>query len=104
MTGTGDAVIRRIADDDPAGRRAFVDIVNAVTPESPTTLAELDWADATYPGGARFLALDGGRAVACASVGRIYMYEAGFDHFWFGIQVLPELRRQGIGTRVVSMP
>lgn len=94
------AVIRRVEDDDAAGRRAFVELVNAVTPESPTTPEELAWADATYPGGARFLVVERGRSVGCASVGRIYMYEPGFDHFWFRVQVLPDARRRGHGTRL----
>lgn len=48
---SGDRIrLTRISDDE-AGLRAFVEIVNAVTPEAPTSLADLRWADATYPGG-----------------------------------------------------
>jgi GNAT superfamily N-acetyltransferase len=90
--------IRRLDDADEHGRRTLVEITNAVTPEWPTSLEDLAWADATYPGGARFLGLLEGRPVAAASVGRIYMYEPGFERYWFGMQVLPEARRQGLGT------
>ena len=90
--------IRPIDPTDEPGLRAYVDIVNAVTPDSPTSLEDLRWADETYPGGAHFLAFRDGRPVGAASAGRIYMYEAAFERYWFGSRVLPEARRQGIGT------
>lgn len=95
---SGDRIrVTRIAHDE-AGLRAFVEIVNAVTPEAPTSLADIRWADATYPGGVRFLALLGDRPVGAASAGRIYMYEASYERYWFGIQVLPGERRRGTGS------
>ena len=36
--------------------------------------------------------------MAAASVGRIYMYEATFERYWFGLHVLPDARRHGLGT------
>ena len=96
----GELAIRRLDDGDEAGRRALVEITNAVTPEWPTSVEDQAWADATYPGGARFLGLLDGRPVAAASVGRIYMYEPGFERYWLGICVLPEARRRGLGTRL----
>ena len=43
-------------------------------PDDPTSLEEMRWSDATYPGATRFLAELDGRAVGAATVGRIYMY------------------------------
>ncbi len=103
MAGSGgaDPGVRRIEAGDDAGLRAFVDIVNAVTPESPTSLEDIAWSDRTYPGGVRFLGSVDGRPVGAASVGRIYMYEPGFERYWFGVQVLPDARRIGLGTRLL---
>jgi hypothetical protein len=42
---------------------AIVDVVNAVTPDDPTSIDELCWSDATYPGSVRFLAELDGRPV-----------------------------------------
>ena len=94
--------VRRLEAGDDAGLRAYVDIVNAVTPESPTSLEDIAWSDATYPGGSRFLGSLDGRPVAAASVGRIYMYEATFERYWFGMQVRPEARRRGLGALLWS--
>jgi len=94
--------VRRLRADDEAGLAAFVELVNEVTPEDPTSLAELRWADATYPGGIRFLAEVGGAVVGAASVGRIYMYDASYERFWFTVAVRPAARRRGIGTALWS--
>ena len=98
MTGAGRVEVHELdaAVDDEL--RAFVEITNAVTPESPTSIAEIRWSDDLYPGGARFLGTLDGRSVAAASVGRIYMYEATFPRLWFGLHVLPDARRHGLGT------
>lgn len=85
-------------EGDEAELRAFVDIVNAVSPESPSSIDEVRWADRTYPGGVRFLALLDGRRVGAASVGRIYVHEASFPRLWLGIRVLADARRRGLGT------
>lgn len=92
--------IDRLALDDRSATEAFVTIVNAVTPESPTSEAQLRWADANYPGGTRFLALDAGRPVGTSSAGRIYMYAPTYERYWFEVQVLPDVRRRGIGTEL----
>lgn len=95
---SGDRIrLTRIADDE-ADLRTFVEIVNAVMPRQPTSLGDLQWADATYPGGVRFLAFFEGRPSGAASVGRIYMYDAAFERFWWDVHVLPEVRRRGLGT------
>lgn len=88
--------IRRIEDDE-ADLAALVAITAEVTPDEPTSLEELRWSDATYPGTGRFLAEVDGRAVAAATVGRIYMRPPEFDGLWATIDVLPSVRRRGIG-------
>jgi GNAT superfamily N-acetyltransferase len=89
--------IRR-ATVDEADLAAIARIVNETSPEDPTSVDELRWADATYPGGTRFLAEIDGRPVGAATVGRIYMHPPEFPGFWATLDVLPEARRQGIGT------
>jgi GNAT superfamily N-acetyltransferase len=95
--GDAPGAVRRIEADEDEGLRSFVDVVNAVTPEWPMSLEEVAWSDALYPGGARFLASLDGTTVGAASVGRIYSYEPAFERFWFGVHVLPESRRRGLG-------
>jgi mycothiol synthase len=113
--------IRVIPPGDDAGLASFVDVVNTVTPDWPTSLDDIAWEDRTYPGIVRVLAmLDGtggssgpggsggsrigatGRAgdevVGAASVGRIFMYAADHPRLWAGIRVLPRARRRGIGS------
>ena len=90
--------IRTLDPSDEEGLRACVSIINAVTPESPTSVEEVHWADATYPGGVRFLAYLEGQAVGTASVGRIYVHEPSFERYWLSLQVRREARRRGLGT------
>ena len=90
--------IRTLDPSDEEGLRAYVSIINAVTPESPTSVEEVHWADATYPGGVRFLAYLEGQAVGTASVGRIYVHEPSFERYWLSLQVRREARRRGLGT------
>lgn len=89
--------IRRIADDE-ADVLAFLSVVNEVSPENGTSLEELRWSDATYPGTGRFLAELDGRAVGAGTAGRIWMYAPEFDAFWATIDVRSDARRRGIGT------
>lgn len=89
--------IRRIGDDE-ADLAALVTISTEVTPDEPTSLEELRWSDATYPGTARYLAELDRRVVAAATVGRIYMRPPEFDGLWATIDVLPAVRRRGIGS------
>jgi GNAT superfamily N-acetyltransferase len=93
-----DIEIRRFDPDDDGALAAYVEIVNAVTPDSPTSIEDIRWAERTYPGGARFLAFLGGHAVGAATTGRIYVHEASFERYWLSIEVLPEARRRGIGS------
>jgi GNAT superfamily N-acetyltransferase len=90
--------VRQLDGSDESSSRTYVAIVNAVTPESPTSPGEIAWEDATYPDGVRFLARLDGELAGAGSVGRIYMYEADYERLWFGLHVLPPSRRHGLGT------
>jgi GNAT superfamily N-acetyltransferase len=92
----------RAADGGDADLAAFVEIVNDASPDESTSIDELRWADATYPGAARFLAEVDGGPVGAASVGRIYMYPPEFDGLWASIHVLGPFRNQGIGTGLLE--
>jgi mycothiol synthase len=89
------------AVDDDADLATIARIVNAVSPEDPTTVAEMRWADATYPGGVRLLAELDGVAVGASTVGRIYMYPPEFDGYWGTLDVLPDARRVGVGGELL---
>ena len=93
----------RPARDDDAELIAYAAVLTAVTPDSPTSLEEMRWQDATYHGGRRFVAEVDGAIVGTARVGRIYMYPPEFERLWFGIEVLPEHRRQGIGSGLLAL-
>ena len=92
----------READGSGADLAAFVSIVGETTPERPTSIDELHWADIAYPGATRFLAERDGRPVGAATVGRIYMYPAGFDGLWASLHVVDDSRRQGIGSALLT--
>lgn len=89
-TAVGDADLATIAR-----------IVNVTSPEESTTVEELRWADATYPGGQRLLAEIDGIAVGASTVGRIYVYPPEFDGYWGTVDVLPDARRQGVGNALL---
>jgi GNAT superfamily N-acetyltransferase len=91
----------RPAAATPADLGAIARLVNAVTPDDPTSIEEMRWSDETYPGTARFLAEDGGRAVGAATVGRIYVYPPEFPSLWGSVVVLPESRRRKIGSALL---
>jgi GNAT superfamily N-acetyltransferase len=88
----------RLAVDTDAELAAIATVANDVSPEDPTSVEAMRWADSTYPGGARWVADLDGRVVGVGTVGRIYMYAPDFDAFWATIHVLPEVRRRGIGS------
>jgi len=92
--------IRRVGNDD-ADLATIAAIVNAVEPEWPTSIDQLRWSDATYPGTVRLVAELAGRPVGAATVGRIFMYAPDFDGLWGSIDVLPEVRRRGIGASLL---
>jgi GNAT superfamily N-acetyltransferase len=93
--------IRRATEDD-TDLGTIARIVSEVSPEDSTSIDELRWADATYPGGIRFLADVDGQPAAVATVGRIYMYPADYAAFWGTLDVLPHARRQGIGGALLT--
>ena len=92
--------IREAAGD--ADLATYAAIVNAGSPEEPTSVAELRWSDATYPGGLRLLADLDGRTVGAASVGRIYVHPPEFPYRWGTLDVLGGARRQGVGTALLT--
>ena len=87
---------------DDADFETIAGIVNRVSPEEPTSVAEMRWADETYPGGARLLAELDGTPVGASTVGRIYMYPPEFDAYWGTLDVLPDARRQGVGSALLA--
>lgn len=80
---------------------ALVELTNAVTPDDPTSLEEVRWSDATYPGMARFLAEVDGRVVGAATVGRIYVFPPEYPALWATILVAADARRQGTGEALL---
>jgi GNAT superfamily N-acetyltransferase len=99
VSGPNGLTIRAVTGD--ADLQVLAGIVNTTTPEDPTTLDEIHWSDATYPGSTRLIAELDGRAVGAATVGRIYMYPSEYPALWGFVGVLPEARRQGIGERLL---
>lgn len=91
----------RAATDTSADLAAIARIVNLVTPDDPTSVDEMRWADATYPGTVRFLAEDGGKPVGVATVGRIYVYPPEFPDLWGQVVVLPVAQRRGLGSELL---
>jgi mycothiol synthase len=91
--------VRPVADE--ADLATIARIVNLVSPEEPTSVDEIRWADATYPDGARLLAELDGTPVGASTVGRIYMYPPEFDGYWGTVDVLPDARRQGVGSALL---
>ena len=85
-----------------ADLETFVTLVNSITPDDPTSLDEIRWSDATYPGTARLLAVVADQAVGVASVGRIYVQAADYPDLWANVAVEEGYRRQGIGGRLLA--
>jgi GNAT superfamily N-acetyltransferase len=94
-------VIRSATSPDDLA--TLVRLTAAVTPEDTTSLEELAWADVTYPGGTRYLAWDGDRAVGAATGGRIYVYPPEHPDHWMSLVVDPGARRRGIGRELLAM-
>ena len=93
------ATIREVSSD--ADLATLAALVDATTPDDPTSVSEMRWADETYPGNRRFLAEVDGRAVGCATVGRIYIYPPDHPDAFAYLAVVPEARRQGIGAALL---
>ena len=100
MTGPPGLTIRTITAE--ADLERLVPILNATNPESPTSLDEIRWSNATFPGTVRFLAEVDGDPVGAATVGRIYVFAPDHPALWAIIGVLPAARRAGIGERLLG--
>ena len=96
--------VQAIPPGDDEGIAEYVRVRCAVTPENPDSAEHVAWEAASYPGETwRLLARDpGGAAVGTASVGRVWMHDAGYERYWLGLWVLPEARRHGIGTALYT--
>lgn len=92
----------READLGDADLGAITAIVNETDPDDPTSIDEMRWSSGAYPGATRFIVEAGDRAVGTAGVGRIYVLPPEFDGFWATIHVLAGMRRQGIGTTLLT--
>jgi len=77
-------------------------IVCSVTPDFPTSVGEMRWSDEKYPGGRRFLAWLDGEPVGSGGVGRMYIYPPDYAGLWGSMVVLPQHRRQGIGSALLA--
>ncbi len=102
LEGCGMTAAIRLARPTDEDYAAIAALTNAVTPEDPTSVESMRWADATYPGGERWIAETDGRAVGVGTVGRIYMYAPDFDAFWATIHVHPDARRAGVGGALLD--
>jgi GNAT superfamily N-acetyltransferase len=92
--------LRRADGDEDL--EVLASIVNATTPDEPTSLDLMRWQDRTYPGGIRLFALVDRRPVGVGTVGRIYMYPPEYDAVWVTLNVLLEARRRGVGTALLQ--
>ena len=97
---TSPLTVRPVATDEDLA--ALVAITNAVTPDDPSSLDELRWADATYPGAVRFLARLDDRVVGAGTVGRIYIHPPEYADLWCSLLVDPAARRRGAGTALLA--
>lgn len=103
MSGAGStpAVQVRAATDD-TDLETLASIIRTTTPDDPTSLEEMRWADEVYPGALRLLAEMDGRAVGAASVGRIWIYPPGYPDLWLTLVVLDGHRRRGVGSALLA--
>ena len=77
-------------------------IVNRTSPEDGTSIEELRWSSATYPGGTRFIAELDGQPVGVSTVGRIYVHPPDYEALWATVNVLPEARGRGAGSALLG--
>jgi mycothiol synthase len=99
MTLGSGALIREVTSD--ADLSTLAEVVNATTPDDPTSVTDMRWSDATYPGTRRYLAELDGRAVGVGTVGRIYVYPPEHPDAFAYLAVVPEMRRRGIGEALL---
>ena len=92
--------VRPAFSDEDLGHT--VRIVSIVTPDYPTSIDEIRWAEQAYPGGKRFIAWLDGVPVGVGGTGRVYVYAEDYPGLWGNISVLPEFRRRGIGSVLLA--
>ena len=92
--------IRPATTDDDLARVAR--IVSAVQPDSPTTVEDMRYHDAHYPGGRRFVAWLDGEPVGAGGAGRVYIYPPEFEGLWGNLSVLESHRGRGVGTALLA--
>ena len=93
--------IRR-ASASAADLATVVAITNANRPEWSTTIEDIEWAEATFPGTVRFIAEQEGRPIGIATVGRIWVQAPEYDAYWATIDVVEGARRHGTGGRLLG--
>ncbi len=95
-------VVIRPASSDDADLELIAAIVNLTSPEDGTSVEELRWSSATYPGEARFIAELDGRPAGVSTVGRIHVHPPEYEALWVTVDVLPEARGHGVGTALLD--
>lgn len=76
-------------------------IVTTVSPDNPTSVEDMRWQDAQYPGGQRFLAWLHDVAVGAGGAGRAYSWPEDYPALWGNVSVLSEHRRRGAGSAIL---
>lgn len=100
MSGAPALRIRTATDDTDL--EVLAAIVGATTPDDPTTVEEMRWADRTYPGSRRFLADLEGTTVGAATVGRMFVHPPDYRDLFASLVVLPSARRRGVGGALLD--
>ena len=95
-------VLIRVASLDEADLELITAIVNRTSPEDGTSVEELRWSSATYPGESRFIAELEGRPVGVSTVGRIHVHPPEYEALWATVDVLPDSRRNGAGSALLD--
>ena len=71
-------------------------LATEIAPERPSTAAELEHGEQTFPGGLRLLAWAGTTPVGYGTAGRIHVYASDFDGAWAELGVADDYRRRGM--------
>ena len=91
------------ATGSDADLETIVAIVNATSPEEPTSIEELRWQDSTYPGGTRFLARADGQPVGAGGGGPdLRATRPSSTACGRRSRSVPAARRQGIGSAILA--
>lgn len=95
-------VVIRTASSDETDLELIAAIVNRTSPEDGTSVEELRWSSATYPGEARFIAELHGDPAGASTVGRIHVHPPEYEALWATVDVLPEARGRGVGSALLD--